>query len=225
MNDAFDSYREMYYEGGISSVYLWDLEDVGFAGVVLMKKELSPSAPYYGSWDSIHVFEVGERGRQAKYSLTSTVLLWVNTKDGTGAEREDKEEEEGVTLSGTMTRQVGRRSPPSLPLYPMVPISMRQISLTRPSLHRIRYPDRARTPPRNPKCSHPQSRSFSRGHGISNAKFSLGSLLWKDERCNFGIKELGRFRETGPGSGFEERVDGSFREPKVRVGNRKRDEI
>lgn len=30
------SYR--YYEGGVSSVYLWELEDGGFAGVVLFKK-------------------------------------------------------------------------------------------------------------------------------------------------------------------------------------------
>ena len=62
-NEAFDTYREMYaflrptrlcfrsnqtprftfvifryYEGGISSVYLWDLDDGGFAGVVLFKK-------------------------------------------------------------------------------------------------------------------------------------------------------------------------------------------
>jgi hypothetical protein len=27
-----------YYEGGVSSVYLWDLDDGGFAGVVLLKK-------------------------------------------------------------------------------------------------------------------------------------------------------------------------------------------
>ena len=27
-----------YYEGGVSSVFLWDLEDGGFAGVVLFKK-------------------------------------------------------------------------------------------------------------------------------------------------------------------------------------------
>lgn len=27
-----------YYEGGVSSVFLWDLEDGGFAGVVLLKK-------------------------------------------------------------------------------------------------------------------------------------------------------------------------------------------
>lgn len=30
-NHAFDQYREMYFEGGVSSVYLWDL-DHGFAG-------------------------------------------------------------------------------------------------------------------------------------------------------------------------------------------------
>jgi hypothetical protein len=29
-----------YFEGGSSSVYLWDLDDGGFAGVVLFKKSL-----------------------------------------------------------------------------------------------------------------------------------------------------------------------------------------
>ena len=29
---------DRYYEGGVSSVYLWELEDGGFAGVVLLKK-------------------------------------------------------------------------------------------------------------------------------------------------------------------------------------------
>jgi len=45
LNAAFDTYREMYFEGGVSSVYLWDLEEepaqgkeTSFAGVVLMKK-------------------------------------------------------------------------------------------------------------------------------------------------------------------------------------------
>jgi len=37
-NDAFDTYREMYFEGGVSSVFLWELDDGGFAGVVLLKK-------------------------------------------------------------------------------------------------------------------------------------------------------------------------------------------
>ena len=51
-NDAFDSYRDLYiaflksaahyryYEGGVSSVYMWDLDD-GIAGVVLFKKSIS----------------------------------------------------------------------------------------------------------------------------------------------------------------------------------------
>jgi hypothetical protein len=29
---------QRYFEGGSSSVYLWDLEEGGFAGVVLLKK-------------------------------------------------------------------------------------------------------------------------------------------------------------------------------------------
>lgn len=41
-NEAFDIYRDLYYEGGVSSVYLWNLDD-GFAGVVLLKKCESPS--------------------------------------------------------------------------------------------------------------------------------------------------------------------------------------
>ena len=36
-NQAFDTYRELYFEGGICSVYLWDLDN-GFAGVILLKK-------------------------------------------------------------------------------------------------------------------------------------------------------------------------------------------
>lgn len=36
-NELFDAYRELYFEGGTSSVYLWDL-DQGFAGCFLIKK-------------------------------------------------------------------------------------------------------------------------------------------------------------------------------------------
>ncbi len=52
-NEAFDLYRELYYEGGVSSVYFWNLDD-GFAGVVLLKKGelLSLSLPLVrGSMD------------------------------------------------------------------------------------------------------------------------------------------------------------------------------
>ena len=45
-NEAFDVYRELYYEGGVSSVYFWNLDE-GFAGVVLLKKcvELPEAMP------------------------------------------------------------------------------------------------------------------------------------------------------------------------------------
>ena len=56
-NGAFDQYREMYFEGGVSSVYLWDL-DHGFAGVILIKKAGDGSKKIKGCWDSIHVVEV-----------------------------------------------------------------------------------------------------------------------------------------------------------------------
>ena len=36
-NEVFDTYRDLYFEGGVSSVYCWDL-DSGFAAVVLIKK-------------------------------------------------------------------------------------------------------------------------------------------------------------------------------------------
>lgn len=45
LNAAFDTYRELYYEGGVGSVYLWDMDedpgatkDMAFAGCVNMKK-------------------------------------------------------------------------------------------------------------------------------------------------------------------------------------------
>ncbi|KAI0649359.1 F-actin capping protein beta subunit [Trametes meyenii] len=125
-NEAFDTYREMYYEGGVSSVFLWDLDDGGFAGVVLLKKTLSASAPGEpsGSWDSIHVFEAAERGRQAHYKLTSTIMLQLvdRATGARGAKEESKGEKAGaaagdakrdgeVTLSGSMTRQTEQDFP------------------------------------------------------------------------------------------------------------------
>ncbi|KAK4984539.1 F-actin-capping protein subunit beta [Elasticomyces elasticus] len=95
-NEAFDVYRELYYEGGISSVYFWSLDD-GFAGVVLLKKSSSPSSRASGVWDSIHVLEVQDRGRLAHYKLTSTVIL------NLGSQAEALGE---MDLSGNMTRQV-----------------------------------------------------------------------------------------------------------------------
>jgi len=97
-NEAFDQYREMYFEGGVSSVYLWDLEH-GFAGVILIKKAGDGSKKIKGCWDSIHVVEVQEKssGRSAHYKLTSTVMLWLQTnKSGSGT----------MNLGGSLTRQI-----------------------------------------------------------------------------------------------------------------------
>lgn len=96
-NKAFDQYRELYFEGGVSSVYLWDL-DHGFAGVVLFKKSGDGNSAVKGCWDSIHVVEVTEKGagRTAHYKLTSTVMLWLQTNQKASGT---------MNLGGSMTRQ------------------------------------------------------------------------------------------------------------------------
>ncbi|KAK9476933.1 F-actin-capping protein subunit beta [Lipomyces japonicus] len=94
-NDAFDIYRDLYYEGGLSSVYLWELDD-GFAGVALFKK--SSSANGKGEWDSIHVFEAQPNGRTTNYRLTSTVILNLITSSNAKLGKFD--------LGGNLTRQV-----------------------------------------------------------------------------------------------------------------------
>lgn len=98
LNTAVDVYRELYYEGGTSSAYLWALDD-GFAGVVLFKKSTNASASAgKGGWDSIHVFEVNEAAgkRSAHYRLTSTVILDL----GLSSQSVDN-----LDLAGNLTRQ------------------------------------------------------------------------------------------------------------------------
>ncbi|GAB7363826.1 hypothetical protein MBLNU230_g4392t1 [Neophaeotheca triangularis] len=97
LNAAVDVYRELYYEGGISSAYLWALDE-GFAGVVLVKKSSSAGGGSNGGWDSIHVLEVTEAQakRSAHYKLTSTVILDLGLKS---------EAVGGLELAGNLTRQ------------------------------------------------------------------------------------------------------------------------
>jgi len=85
---------------------------------------MNPATVYEpsGSWDSIHVFEAVERGRQAHYKLTSTVMLHLLTKkgsDGDGKTLPGSSDKKGteswkrdgeISLSGSMTRQVGART-------------------------------------------------------------------------------------------------------------------
>lgn len=98
-NDSFDVYRDLYYEGGVSSVYLWDLdEESDFAGVALFKKSNVSTS----SWDSIHVIEVTAQGNgDFNYKLTSTIILQLDTAqvNATAA---------AMKLSGNLTRQTER---------------------------------------------------------------------------------------------------------------------
>ncbi|KAJ1741110.1 F-actin-capping protein subunit beta [Coemansia sp. RSA 989] len=103
-NEAFNTYKELYYEGGVSSVYLWDMDD-SFAGVVLIKKVNDGTVRAKGSWDSIHVVEVLEKGRTAGYKLTSTVMLYTVASGAKG----DRQSE--INLSGSLTRQDERDLP------------------------------------------------------------------------------------------------------------------
>lgn len=115
-----------YYEGGVSSVYLWETEEgsENFAGCVLIKKSMerpylldilvelfffsrahwvaAESAkgggqPMEGSWDVIHVFDAESAKGKANYKLTTTVMLSITTE----SERSGK-----VVLAGNLTRQV-----------------------------------------------------------------------------------------------------------------------
>lgn len=118
-NHAFDQYRELYFEGGVSSVYLWDL-DHGFAAVILIKKAGDGSKKIKGCWDSIHVVEVQEKstGRTAHYKLTSTAMLWLQTnKHGSGT----------MNLGGSLTRQVSFSNKFSL-LPPLVQLKIQFMS-------------------------------------------------------------------------------------------------
>lgn len=94
----------------------WNLATADLTFIAAMTPG-TPQEPS-GSWDSIHVFEVAERGRQAHYKLTSTIMLQLVTRrnsEGDGTEIDKKGEKKGtegwkrdgeVSLSGSMTRQV-----------------------------------------------------------------------------------------------------------------------
>lgn len=104
-NEVFAIYRDQYYEGGISSVYMWeDDNNEGFVACFLIKKDGSKTAQgrrgylEEGAWDAIHVIEVGpEEEGVAHYCLTSTIMLSLTT---------DNESSGTFNLSGSIRRQM-----------------------------------------------------------------------------------------------------------------------
>jgi len=101
-NDVFDAYREMYYEGGTSSTYFWDLDDVNFAACVLFKKDAEGIKKVeMGCWDAIHVIEVrpGGASKKSSYKLTSTLMMRIVTDHTVEGNKGS------LNLSGSLTRQ------------------------------------------------------------------------------------------------------------------------
>ncbi|KAF5959810.1 hypothetical protein HYC85_001019, partial [Camellia sinensis] len=115
-NEVFAIYRDQYYEGGISSVYLWEDANEVFVACFLIKKDGSKSGHgrrgylHEGIWDAIHVIEYSfihvtilylyvapEDEEMTRYCLTSIVMLSLTTNnDSPGT----------FNLSGSIRRHV-----------------------------------------------------------------------------------------------------------------------
>lgn len=103
-NELFNVYRHLYFEGGYSSVYMWELENPDdFAACFLIKKDVNASDPKFqgmtGTWNSIHVFSVTGGFQPTDpytYKLTSTVIVsMVINQEGLG----------NIDLSGSVSAQ------------------------------------------------------------------------------------------------------------------------
>ena len=99
-NEAFDSFRELYYEGGTSSCWFWVTPDSDWACCVAIKKDSDkPDCP--GTWNSVHVVDIS-MGADAKgkpavtYKLTTTVMLSLAASNAAIG---------SSNLSGTLTRR------------------------------------------------------------------------------------------------------------------------
>ncbi|XP_044474475.1 probable F-actin-capping protein subunit beta isoform X1 [Mangifera indica] len=108
-NVVFEIYRDQYYEGGISSVYMWEDDNEGFVACFLIKKDGSKTGHgrrgylEEGAWDAIHVIEVGpEQEGSSHYCLTSTIMLSLTTDD---------ESSGTFSLSGSIRRQMNMKLP------------------------------------------------------------------------------------------------------------------
>eukprot|EP00294_Goniomonas_avonlea_P004026 CAMPEP_0114554142 /NCGR_PEP_ID=MMETSP0114-20121206/8049_1 /TAXON_ID=31324 /ORGANISM="Goniomonas sp, Strain m" /LENGTH=267 /DNA_ID=CAMNT_0001739163 /DNA_START=12 /DNA_END=815 /DNA_ORIENTATION=- len=99
-NEAFDQYREQYYEGGVSSAYFWE-NDGGFACCIVIKKDGTGASG--GTWNSIHVVEVkvNDKEKQATYTLVTTIMLALKSANP---------EVGSAGLAGNLTRREEKRA-------------------------------------------------------------------------------------------------------------------
>jgi len=109
-NDIFDTYRKMYFETGVSSVYFFstdkeDKDSKNFGACWLIHKDVMANTKEVetGWWDSIHVFECSEQKKGVyEYKLTTTVMVSMGMKNALVGE---------VDLSGSMTQQETKSQP------------------------------------------------------------------------------------------------------------------
>jgi len=102
-NQVFNTYRQLYFETGHSSVYFFNTDEKddsrAFGACFLIHKDVGQGKGLKtGVWDSIHVFDVSEQKKDSfEYKLTTTVMvsmIMFNEKVG------------NVDLSGSMTQQL-----------------------------------------------------------------------------------------------------------------------
>eukprot|EP00286_Rhodomonas_abbreviata_P028947 CAMPEP_0181315388 /NCGR_PEP_ID=MMETSP1101-20121128/15349_1 /TAXON_ID=46948 /ORGANISM="Rhodomonas abbreviata, Strain Caron Lab Isolate" /LENGTH=278 /DNA_ID=CAMNT_0023422593 /DNA_START=92 /DNA_END=924 /DNA_ORIENTATION=- len=116
-NEAFNRYRELYYEGGVSSCYVWECEG-GFACCVAIHKTAPPATlplpeghdprrttTSSGGWNAMHVVEgkVVEGKELCRYKLSSTVTLSLASQAKGMASTSE--------LSGSLSRALEREKP------------------------------------------------------------------------------------------------------------------
>lgn len=108
-NKVFDIYRHQYFEGGVSSVYMWNLDegnDDKFAACFCIQKDAEGDKDlqgFKGTWSSVHVFEILTSGKKDEfdYKLTSTVLVSMPLQlKGLG----------DIDLSGSITKQAQKKA-------------------------------------------------------------------------------------------------------------------
>lgn len=124
-NEAFITYRSLYYEDGLSNVYIWDsssssssstadddgtqaegAEETFTVAILIKKTSETGEAIRCGTWDAMHILEVsvnsspsnqnGGNNKTATYRLTTTVTLHLDTS----VARLDS-----FILAGSITRQ------------------------------------------------------------------------------------------------------------------------
>jgi len=100
-NAIFDVYRNLYFQGGLSSVYFFETEegntDAWGACFLIHKDVPETKSLRAGFWDSTHVFDFKtDSPGQYTYQLTSSVMVSMQIQD---------ESVGTVDLSGTMSKQ------------------------------------------------------------------------------------------------------------------------